>query len=142
MTSVYISAALRFLVMQDAGQRCGYCLSPQHLLMAKLEVEHIIPLALGGKTSQENLWLACRLCNGHKSDQTHGIDPKTGHRFRLFHPRRQKWPQHFSWAEDGAHLIGKTACGRVTIKALQLNGTHPIAVRLLWVRAGWHPPGG
>jgi hypothetical protein len=32
------------LCMREAARnRCGYWLSPQHLVMARLEVEHIIP---------------------------------------------------------------------------------------------------
>jgi hypothetical protein len=30
--------------------RCGYCLNPQELMPFKLEIEHIYPQALGGKT--------------------------------------------------------------------------------------------
>jgi hypothetical protein len=29
--------------------------------MGTLEIEHIIPKALGGSGEEENLWLACRL---------------------------------------------------------------------------------
>lgn len=63
-----------------ARQRCGYYLSPQHLVMARLEIEHIIPLAKGGTDNEENLWLACPICNGHKSDKTEATDPETGAR--------------------------------------------------------------
>src|SRR5690349_23029132 len=44
-------------VRQAAGNRCGYCLSPQHLVMARLEIEHIIPLARGGSDDESNFWL-------------------------------------------------------------------------------------
>ena len=33
---------------EAASQRCGYCLSPQRLVMGRLEVEHVIPLTRGG----------------------------------------------------------------------------------------------
>ena len=36
--------------------------------MAHLEIEHIIPLAKGGTDDESNLWLACPICNGHKSE--------------------------------------------------------------------------
>jgi 5-methylcytosine-specific restriction endonuclease McrA len=33
----------------------------------KLEIEHLVPKALGGETVEENLWLACHECNAHKA---------------------------------------------------------------------------
>jgi hypothetical protein len=39
-----------------ARNRCGYCLSPQHLVMARLEIENIIPLAQKGSSDESNLW--------------------------------------------------------------------------------------
>lgn len=39
-----------------AHERCGYCLSPQHLVMAPLEIEHLLPLARGGSDNESNLW--------------------------------------------------------------------------------------
>jgi 5-methylcytosine-specific restriction endonuclease McrA len=46
--------------------------------MARLQIEHTVPLAKGGPDDESNLWLACPICNGHKSDKTEGIDPATG----------------------------------------------------------------
>src|SRR5437763_7192766 len=65
-------------VRQAARNRCGYCLSPQHLVMARLEIGHILPLTKGGSDDDTNLWLACPLCNSHKSDKTEAVDPLTG----------------------------------------------------------------
>ena len=45
-------------VRQAARNRCGYCLSPQHLVMARLEIEHILPLTKGGSDDDTNLWRA------------------------------------------------------------------------------------
>lgn len=73
-----------------AKNRCGYCLSPQHLVMARLEIEHIIPLAKGGTDEASNLWLACPICNGHKSDKTDAIDPDTNTTVSLFNPRKTR----------------------------------------------------
>lgn len=41
-------------VRETAQNRCGYCLSPQHLVMARLEIEHIIPLSKGGSDDESN----------------------------------------------------------------------------------------
>jgi len=53
-------------VREAARHRCGYCLSPQRLVMARLEVEHVIPKARGGTDDDSNLWLSCPLCNRHE----------------------------------------------------------------------------
>ena len=123
-----------------ARNRCGYCQSQQQYVLGPLEIEHIIPTARGGTDAEENLWLACRLCNAFKGTQTHGRDPMTGRRIRLFNPRLQRWSRHFLWSEDGTHIIGRTACGRATVVALQMNHLMAVMVRREWVAAGWHPP--
>ena len=119
---------------------CGYCLTQQRYAMQVLEIEHIIPTAAGGTDAEENLWLACRLCNNAKGAQTHGYDLVTGRRIRLFNPREQKWRQQFRWNEDGRQIIGRTVCGRATVRALNLNNEIALVVRRNWVSAGWHPP--
>jgi hypothetical protein len=131
---------VRARVREQAGDRCGYCRSHQRYVLGWLEVEHIIPEARGGRDDEENLWLACRLCNGYKGVQTHAIDPFTGRRVRLFNPRRQRWRRHFRWTEDGLEVQGRTATGRATVIALQLNNAIARLVRREWVSAGWHPP--
>lgn len=105
-----------------------------------MHVEHIIPKAAGGPSTEENLWLACPLCNGYKGTQTHGTDPESGEQVSLFNPRRQTWREHFRWSEDGTLITGQTACGRATVVALQLNNEHLVRARRRWVMAGWHPP--
>lgn len=52
-----------------------------------MHLEHIIPLAAGGTSAEENLWLACPLCNGYKGIQTQAVDADTGELIPLFHPR-------------------------------------------------------
>lgn len=124
-----------------AKNRCGYCLSPQHLVMARLEIEHIIPLAKGGTDKESNLWLACPICNSHKSDKISAIDPDTNATVSLFNPRTDSWWVHFEWAEDGLRILGRTPIGRATVIALHLSDDpDALAVRSYWVLAGWHPP--
>lgn len=141
MARTYISKLIRQHIREQAEDRCGYCLSPQHLVMGRLQIEHIHPLAKGGGNEESNLWLACSLCNEHKGSKTEAIDPETGKNVRLFNPRTQNWWQHFSWSEDGLRVIGLTPIGRATVVALHLS-TDPDAliVRSFWVKAGWHPP--
>jgi len=141
VTRPRIPAELDRRVREAARNRCGYCLSPQHLVMARLEIEHIVPLAKGGSSDESNLWLACPICNRYKADKTSAIDPETGQTVELFNPRTQVWAEHFRWAEDGLRIIGLTSVGRATVAALHLSDDADVLeVRSYWVLAGWHPP--
>jgi hypothetical protein len=102
-----------------------------------LEIDHLNPIAHGG-ADEDNLWLACRMCNNFKS--TYGNDPLTNQHIPLFNPRKQRWVEHFIWSEDGTQIIGLTPCGRATVIVLQLNNIIAVMVRREWVGAGWHPP--
>jgi hypothetical protein len=135
-----ISADVRERVRRQAENRCGYCRSRQEYVLGFLEIEHLIPQAAGGSDDEQNLWLACRLCNHYKAAQTHARDPVSGRRVRLFNPRRQRWSRHFAWQESSPYLFGRTACGRATVLALNLNNLIAIVVRRKWMEAGWHPP--
>jgi 5-methylcytosine-specific restriction endonuclease McrA len=88
MSREYLPVDLVARVRAAAGHRCGYCLSPQRLVMARLEIEHIIPVARGGGDDESNLWLSCPLCNRYKGDRVTATDPDTGAEVPLFHPRR------------------------------------------------------
>ncbi|MBD2386209.1 HNH endonuclease [Cylindrospermum sp. FACHB-282] len=140
MSSSQISEQVRVRVRTQANNQCGYCRSLQKYVLGILEIDHIIPKAKGGTDDEENLWLACRLCNGYKGTQTHGLDQVTDSNVKLFNPRQQKWSCHFAWTNNDTHIIGLTACGRATVLALQLNNIYAITVRQAWVSAGWHPP--
>lgn len=140
MARAYISKALRKKVAGAAKHRCGYCLTPQSFTAMPMEIEHIIPVAAGGPSIENNLWLACPLCNGYKGSQTDRVDPMTSQEVKLFNPRDQDWNEHFRWSEDGSQIIGQTSCGRATVIALKLNNEHLVRARRRWVAVGWHPP--
>jgi hypothetical protein len=133
---------LRERVAATAGYRCGYCRTPESIAGFRLSIEHIIPTGRGGKTVEGNLWLACGACNGLKGMRVQARDPATGKRVRLWNPRRQKWPDHFSWSDDGTEIRGSTPCGRATVAALQMNRPELVAARSLWVQVGCWPPRG
>ncbi len=105
-----------------------------------MEVEHLISLAAGGTDDEENLWLACRRCNGFKGILWQGIDPLSGQFANLFNPRLQSWQEHFRWSDDGTLIIGLTECGRASVEALKLNNPEIKVTRRLWVSVGWWPP--
>jgi len=66
MSYTYIPESIRQRVAQAARYRCGYCQTQQNVIDYPLYVEHIIPEAAGGRSNEENLWLACSLCNSYK----------------------------------------------------------------------------
>ena len=136
----YVAAELHRQVAEDAGHRCGYCLSDELLTGVPLTIEHIVPVAKAGETERNNLWLACRPCNEYKGAETHAQDPETGESTPLFNPRQQAWAEHFAWSKDGTLVVGLTPTGRATVAALQLNRALLVRARRRWVSAGWHPP--
>lgn len=140
MSSAHVPIDLRRRVAEQARYRCGYCLTREVVIGKPMEFDHLLPRSLGGPTTEDNLWLACSLCNDHKSNRFLIIDPKTGAKVRVFNPRQQEWEQHFAWAEGATRIDGTTAIGRATVAALQLNRPSLVLARRLWVAAGWHPP--
>lgn len=83
-----IPVEVRERVRLVAADRCGYCLSRQELVLGRLQLEHIIPSAKGGADDEDNLWLACSLCNSYKGVQTEAPDPLTGEIVTLFNLRQ------------------------------------------------------
>jgi hypothetical protein len=140
VSSGYVPIELRRRVAEQARYRCGYCLTQEAVIGRPMEVDHLVPRSLGGPTTEENLWLACPLCNGHKGNRSLLIDPRTGVIVTVFNPRQQQWVEHFAWSEGGTRIDGRTAVGRATVAALQLNRPSLVLARRLWVAAGWHPP--
>ena len=140
MSRSSIPAALRRRITEEARHRCGYCLSAEWVIGAPMEIDHIVPEALGGSTEQENLWLACSLCNDHKSNRIAALDSVSGEIVRLFDPRHQIWAEHFMWNESGDRIIGLSAIERATVIALNLNRPALVRARQLWILIGVHPP--
>lgn len=140
MSVTYISAELRRRVSLQARLRCGYCLTQEKIVGTPMEIDHIIPEALGGQTIEDNLWLACSLCNDIKGNRIAGLDPISGEIVGLFDPRHQVWREHFDWTQEKDRIIGLSPMGRATVVALQLNRVSLVRSRQLWMRVGWHPP--
>jgi hypothetical protein len=114
--------SLRTLVEVRANGRCEYCRRPQDLVGETFfEIDHILPQALGGPTTPDNLAFACRRCNLLKGSATAAIDPQTGQLAPLFHPRRDPWVEHFERSADLLQILGRTATGRTTVLLLRLN---------------------
>jgi hypothetical protein len=140
MSRTYIAKSLRERVAVQARHRCGYCLTTEAIVGTPMEMDHLIPEALGGLTEEDNLWLACSLCNDHKGDRIAAPDPVTGELVRLFDPRHQVWSDHFHWTAEGDRIVGLTPTGRATVALLNLNRPALVRARQAWVMVGWHPP--
>src|SRR5439155_1312060 len=103
-----MSPALRAQVRERAGNRCEYCqLRQEDSPLAALHIEHIVPRIHGGSDDLDNLALACIDCNLHKGPNLTGVDPETKRVTELFHPRLQRWEDHFEWR--GIYLIARLA---------------------------------
>jgi hypothetical protein len=120
-----VSPEMRHRIVTASGNRCGYCHSPQHLMLGPLEIDHLVPSSRGGRDDETNLWLACRLCNNHKQDRVEGRDGITQATVRIFNPRTDAWNDHFVWSADYLRIIGTTPRGRVTADLVQLNDRSP-----------------
>ena len=124
----------RALVTTRARRRCEYCHYLQRASNTSLEIEHIIPRSKQGETIPENLALACRRCNSHKSNKTDGIDPLTDERVRLFNPRLDNWNTHFRLNIRTGRIEGRTVIGTVTVQELSMNDPVAVANRLLLIK--------
>jgi hypothetical protein len=135
----HIPEAQRKQVYERAKGYCEYCRAAQ-MIIVEMEIDHIVPESVGGKTEIDHLCLSCGPCNRHKQSSQTGIDPETDDEVLLYNPRLQNWDEHFVWSEDGVYLIGLTPTGRATIVRLRINAERRITARRHWVMAGWHPP--
>jgi hypothetical protein len=130
----------RRTIAERARGYCEYCRSPERFAPQSFALEHIIPRSRGGASTADNLAFSCQGCNNHKYTKTDGPDPLSGGVAPLFHPRRQRWRDHFAWNDDATLVIGLTPTGRVTVEALQLNRTQLVNLRRALSAFGEHPP--
>jgi 5-methylcytosine-specific restriction endonuclease McrA len=93
-----LTAELAADVRRRAGHRCEYCRLPEEAFTRPFHIEHIVAKQHGGKTQAENLALACWYCNLKKGPNLTGIDPESATVVVLFHPRRDRWSDHFAFA--------------------------------------------
>jgi hypothetical protein len=131
---------MRRQVMARAQGRCEYCQCWVEYATESFDVEHILPVSRGGTTTLDNLAYACSGCNGHKSNKVMVSDPLDGVTVPLYHPRQQRWQEHFGWDESYTQVIGLTPSGRATVDALQMNRASLINLRRLLLLVGKQPP--
>ena len=97
-------------------------------------VEHIIARRHGGPDNDDNLAWACIFCNLYKGPNLSSFDPDTGALTRLFHPRRDRWEEHFRL--EGALMVGLTPVGRTTCWLLEMNSEILTSLRVNLTREG------
>lgn len=135
-----IPKAIRHRVAERAAFLCEYCKAPHAYSPSPFDVEHILPLSLGGGAEIDNLAFSCNGCNGLKSNKIITNDPITDIDVPLFHPRKEEWMSHFAWDADGLLVIGTTPIGRATAEFLKLNRQELVNLRSLLILVGKHPP--
>ena len=113
-------------VRRRASHRCEYCRIPQAAFPRPFHLEHVVAKQHGGTTELDNLALACWHCNLKKGPNLTGIDPETGQITHLFHPRKDRWEEHFTVGVGtllplGIEIRGLTATGRATVGVLGMN---------------------
>ena len=138
--TVYIPVELQRHVRERFASCCAYCRTAEDLTATTFEFEHIVPRSAGGETVLDNVCWSCPTCNRFKSDRSSARDPESQAEVRLFHPHRDRWPDHFAWNEDNTEVVGLTPIGRATIVALKMNRPQLVRVRRMWVAMGEHPP--
>jgi len=125
----------------------------------QFEVDHIVPPTLWpdyvagrlpgvrpvsnrrGPQHLDNFGWSCAFCNNTKQRQ---ISYQTDrHIVRLFDPRQDIWPDHFTFVHQYLFVLGTTAMGRATVSALGFNDARmegPLGPRHDAILAGLYPP--
>jgi 5-methylcytosine-specific restriction endonuclease McrA len=96
MTSRHIPRELVRRVRLRANDLCEYCRLPQLSQEATFHDDHIMPIVAGGLTTIDNLALACVTCSLRKAARQRLPDPSTGQLVTVFHPRKDRWSDHFA----------------------------------------------
>jgi len=122
-----MDATTRDLVRRRADNRCEYCLLRQEHSELTHHIEHITAKQHGGGDDVDNLALACHRCNLRKGPNLTGVDPISGELVALFHPRRDRWAEHFLF--HGVRLQGITPSGRATVQVLAMNDARRLELR-------------
>jgi hypothetical protein len=119
---------------------CEYCRSSALYSPSPFSVDHIVPRSQNGTDALNNLAFACMGCNGSKYNRTTAFDPLSGQTVDLFHPRHDRWSDHFGWSEDYQEILALTPAGRATVNALDLNRATVKNLRRVLVVFSIHPP--
>lgn len=134
----YIPQDLRQQISQNAQDRCEYCHIHEQYVLKRHEVDHIYAEKHGGETIEDNLCLSCFDCNRYKGSDLCSIDGLSGGLVELYHPRNQRWQDHFQLLPNG-FIEPLTPQGRVTVRLLQINSPERIKERHRLMGLGRYP---
>ncbi len=103
--SRYIPTDIKKEVAKRAKHLCEYCKCPKAYAPGPFDIEHIIPISKTGTSDSSNLAYSCNGCNGLKYNKIESIDPISNKLTPIFHPRKNKWSDHFTWSDDGLLVV-------------------------------------
>jgi HNH endonuclease len=101
------------------------------------EVDHIVSVKHGGVTEAENLAYTCQPCNRNKGSDLGSIYWPSGQLVRFFHPRLDRWADHFTL--HGAIIRPLTAIGEVTTRIWDFNSDERLQERHGLIEVGRYP---
>ena len=125
MTRKAITKKLRFEVFKRDGFKCQYCGNEAPKVV--LNVDHINPVAKGGKNDILNLITSCEGCNAGKSDRLlsdNSVMAKQRQQIEELSARREQLEMMLQW-RDG-------------LKDIQTGEVDAIADAWAAVAVGWH----
>src|SRR4051812_36011879 len=148
-------AEVRMVAQARAQDACEYCLMPTR---ARFEIDHIVPRGrwqayLDGRLPMRprdderhadhlhNFAWSCSYCNGSKGNRVTGRADRGS--VRLFHPRLDRWEDHFLLTNGYLRIDGLTDIGKATERVLDFNnsrGNGPIMARHKAILDGIYPP--
>jgi hypothetical protein len=121
-----IGTSARRLVRQRASEKCEYCgLAQSSFPLVTFHVEHVIAKQHGGSDDLDNLCLSCHWCNLFKGPNLSTM--VDGELKRLFHPRTDRWADHFAMEEG--EIRGLSAIGNATVSLLNMNDPDRVELR-------------
>jgi hypothetical protein len=138
LSRTHVPAALRRLVVSRADGICEYCLIPHADTHFGCEVDHILSEKHGGLTVADNLAYSCLYCNRFKGSDLGSIGAG-GQLVPLFHPRRDRWNEHFR-LDDDMTLQPLTPVGEVTVRLLAMNADERLFERRALHAENRYPP--
>ena len=134
--SRYISPELRKFIAERADFPCEYCLISEEDTFVGCQIDHIISLKHGGKTTKENLAFACAVCNRNKGSDIGSITV-AGVFTRFYNPRTDIWSEHFEVQDERVEPI--TEIGEVTANILEFNETERLLERRILISQRRYP---
>lgn len=139
MSTTYLSAELRRIVVARADGLCEYCLIHEDDTFFGCQVDHIVSEKHSGPTQADNPAYACLFCNLHKGSDIGTFIPGTQTLIRFFNPRIDLWNEHFTLNADGVTLAALTEVGEATARIFRFNSPDRLEERQALRNVGRYP---